>query len=83
MMSIFSQRAQLGAALTVLIQMRAQVECLLLDLQAVVEADQVPVEIHHVLDGGDGLLLEGEIADVPLVLGDADGAVVDREPENR
>ena len=64
-----------------LIELGVELERLLLHFQRFDERDQVPVEGDDVGDGRHHLVLEGEVGDVPLVLGDADGAVVDRRPE--
>ncbi len=75
------QGSDLDLLLVVAVKSLVQGHGLLLDLHVLVEADQVPVGPDDRGDCGHDLLLEGQVADPQIVLGDADVAIVDRNPE--
>ena len=77
-----SDGPQLRAALIVLVQFLVQLEGVLLHLEVFIVRDQVPVKTDHVGHAGHHLVLESEVGNVPLVLGYANSAVVDRRPES-
>ena len=54
---------------------------LFLHLHVFVERDEIGVEAHHAINGGDELLLEEQAGDAALVGGDADEAVVEAGTE--
>ena len=70
------KRAKLGLLLVVFVELLRGLERLLLDAQILIEADQIPIEIEDGGDRGNDLLLELQVRDLHVVLGDANVSVV-------
>ena len=56
---------------------------LLIDLRLLVGADQVPINIFDLSDGGDHLIFESDVGDFLVVLRNAQIAQVGAEPKTR